>query len=63
MNGQRRSCFVRPACAQADVRAQINKRLKETLRSQISSVTFKFFWPKQGNLLGIRIIRELEKMT
>ena len=40
VNGQRRSCFVRPACAQADVRAQINKRLKETLRSQISSVTF-----------------------
>ena len=43
------------------VRAQFNKRLKETLRARISSVIFRFFWPRQGNLLGIRVIRKLVK--
>ena len=43
------------------VRAQLNKRLKETLRARISSVIFQFFWPRQGNLLGIRVIRKLVK--
>ena len=43
------------------MRAQFNKRLKETLRARISSVIFQFFWPRQGNLLGIRVIRKLVK--
>ena len=37
------------------VRAQFNKRCKETIRARISSLT------KQGKLLGIRVIRELVK--
>ena len=44
-----------------NVRAQFNKRLKETLRARISSVIIQFFWPRKGNLLGIRVIRKLVK--
>ena len=43
------------------VRAQFNKRLKETFRARISNIIFKIFLPRQGNLLGIRVIRKLEK--
>ena len=47
--------------AEVPVRALFNKRCKETIRAQISRVYFNFFWPRQGNLPGVRVIRKLVK--
>ena len=50
-----------PRFGRCCMRAQFNKRCKETIRARVRSITFLFFWPEQGNFLGIRVIRDLEK--
>ena len=45
------------------VRARFNKRYKDEARGRQTSILFIKNWPNKTNLLGIRMIRNLEKLA